>query len=189
MPEMRADQLKENLYALLALGNEMASRILADLPPQHLRQVERAGRADWLPIEIDLDLGVAIHRAVGDEGLRRWARAALRRSMDGAILGPLLVSAVRLFGLTPAGLFKMAPQGWRAAFRGCGELVVVEAAATCAVMDLVGLPEDMQGPAFVVGIAGGLEAVLDTCRVTGEVRVEPPPPGAGARLVATWTAR
>lgn len=189
MPEMRADQLKENLYALLALGNETASRILADLPPQHLRRIEQAGRTEWLPIEIDLNLGVVIHRAVGDDGLRRWSRAALRRSLDGSIQKPLLDTAVRLFGLTPAGLFRMAPQGWRAAFRGAGELVIAGSGPGSTIMDLVGLPEEMRGPAFVIGIAGGLEAVFDTCKVTGEVRLVEPPAGVGARMHATWAAR
>jgi hypothetical protein len=83
----------------------------------------------------------------------------------------------------------MAPQAWRATFRDAGELVISEVTPTSVTMDLVGLPESMQGPAFVVGIGGGLEAVFDASRVTGAVTLLPPPPGAGARFHATWTPR
>ncbi len=189
MPEMRADQLKENLYALLALGNETASRILADMPPQHLRRIEQAARTDWLPVELGVLLGELIWRHVGPEGMRAWSRAALRRSMAGTIMGPLLDTAVRLLGLSPAGLFKMAPQGWRAAFRDAGELAIVESGPATIVMDLQGLPEGMSREPFVAGIAGALEAIFETCKVAGAVQLAPPPPGAGARLIATWTPR
>jgi hypothetical protein len=189
MPEMSAEQLKENLFALLVLGNETACRILADLPPQHLRRIEQAGRTEWLPVELGVNLGVVIHRAVGDEGLRVWSRAAVRRSMDGSIQKPLLDTAVRLFGLSPTGLFKMTPQGFRAIFRGAGELVVAESGATSTTLDLVGLPDGLRGYPFVLGIAGGLEAIFGTCKVTGEIKLVDPPPGVGARMLATWTAR
>jgi hypothetical protein len=189
MPEMRADQLKENLYALLALGNETASRILADMPPQHLRRIEQAARTDWLPAELGVLLGEVIWRHVGEAGMRTWSRAALRRAMSGGVMGPLVDTAVRLLGLSPASLLKMGPQGWRAAFREAGELVIVESGPGTMVMDLQGLPESMSREPFVVGIAGALEAVFETCHVAGAVALAPPPPGAGARMVATWTPR
>jgi hypothetical protein len=189
MAEMSAEQLKENLFALLVLGNETASRILADLPPLHLRRIERAGRAEWLPIEIELTLTRTILAEVGEEGLRRWSSAALKRSLDSSLFRPLLDSAVRLFGLSPLGLFKMAPQGWRRAFRGAGELTVQPEGPAALQIDLVGLPEALQDRSFVLTIGTSLYALLDACKVDGEIRVVEPPPGVGARYQATWTAR
>jgi hypothetical protein len=173
MPEMSADQLKENLFALLVLGNDAASRILADLPPQHLRRIERAGRADWLPIELELTLTRTILAEVGEDGLRRWSATALTRSL----------------GLSPQGLFKMAPQGWTRAFRDAGDLAVQPDGPEALHVDLVGLPEEMQDRSYVLTIGTCLYALLDACKVAGEVQVLAPPPGSGARFRVTWTPR
>lgn len=190
MPEMRAEQLKENLFALLVLGNDTASRILADLPPQHLRRIEQASRTDWLPIEIELTLTRTIRAAVGDEALRRWSSAALRRTLDTSMFRPLFDTAVRLFGLSPNSLFKMAPQGWRTTFRGAGELTVQPGGPTSLVVDLVGLPEEMRDASFVLTIGLAFHALLDACQVTGgRIEVAEPPPGIGARYQVTWAAR
>jgi len=189
MPEMSADQLKENLFALLVLGNDTASRILADLPPQHLRRIEQASRTDWLPMEIELVLTRVILAEVGEEGLRRWSSAALKRTLDSSLFRPLLDTAVKLFGLSPQGLFKMAPKGWGRAFRGAGELTVQPEGASAVVVDLVGLPEEMRDRSFVLTIGTSLYALLDACKVTGEIRVVAPPPGVGARYQVSWTAR
>jgi hypothetical protein len=189
MPEMSAEQLKENLFALLVLGNDAASRILADLPPQHLRRIEQASRADWLPIEIELTLTRAIRSEVGDEGLRQWSSAALKRSLDSSLFRPLLDTAVRLFGLSPLGLFKMVPQGWKRAFRGAGELTVQPEGPGAVLVELVGLPAELQDRSFVLTIGTSLYALLDACKVTGSIQVVEPPPGIGARYRITWTAR
>jgi len=189
MPEMRAEQLKENLFALLVLGNETASRILADLPPQHLRRIERAARTDWLPFEIELTLTRTILASVGEEETRRWSSAALRRTLDSSMFKPLFDTAVRLFGLSPSSLFKMAPQGWKTTFRGAGEMTVQPEGPTALTVDLVGLPDEMRDPAFVFTIGMSFHALLDACKVTGLVQVSEPPPGVGARYQVTWTAR
>lgn len=189
MPEMSAEQLKENLFALLVLGNETASRILADLPPQHLRRIEQASRSEWLPFEIELTLTRTILEAVGEDGLRRWSAAALKRSLDSSLFKPLLDTAVRLFGLSPQGLFKMVPQGWKRAFRGAGELTVQPDGPEALLVDLVGLPEALQDRSFILTIGTSLYALLDAGKVAGDIRVVEAPPGIGARYRVTWTAR
>jgi hypothetical protein len=189
MPEMSAEQLKENLYALLVLGNDTASRILADLPPQHLRRIEQASRSDWLPIEIELTLTRTVLDAVGEEGLRRWSSAALKRALDSSLFKPLLDTAVRLFGLSPPGLFKMVPQGWKRAFRGAGELTVVAEGPETLLVDLVGLPEEMRDRSYVLTIGASFYALLDACKVVGDIREVEPPAGIGVRYQVTWTAR
>jgi len=189
MPEMSAEQLKENLFALLVLGNDTASRILADLPPQHLRRIEQAGRAEWLPIEIELTLTRAILAEVGEEGLRQWSSAALKRSLDSSLFRPLLDTAVRLFGLSPQGLFKMVPQGWKRAFRDAGELTVQPEGPDTLHVDLVGLPEELRDRSFVLTIGTCMYALFDACKVTGQIQVVAPPPGIGARYRVSWTAR
>lgn len=189
MPEMSAEQLKENLFALLVLGNDTASRILADLPPQHLRRIEQAGRTEWLPIAIELTLTRTILAEVGEAGLRRWSSAALKRSLDSSLFRPMLDTAVRLFGLSPSGLFKMVPQGWKRVFRGAGELTVQPDGPASLQVDLVGLPEEMRDESYLLTIGSSFHALFDACKVAGDIRLVAPPPGVGARFQVTWTAR
>jgi hypothetical protein len=186
-PEMRAAQLKEDLPALLELGEGTAAAIRARLDPEVLRRIESATRVDWLPLEVDLALVRAVGAEVGDDGLRRWGRAAARRNTN-ALFRPLVETAVRLFGFTPAGVFKFLPQAWKAAFRGCGELRVDPVAPGELRIVLASPPDAARDPAFLVSIAGAFETVYDTCDTPGRVQVERVEPGEVAFL-ATWTPR
>jgi len=186
MAEMRASQLKEDLVALGSLGHEAAARILAELPPAHLKVIERSTRVDWLPVEVDVALVQVIHAEVGDEGLRHWGREALRRSFESSALRPLITTVARVFGLSPAALLKAAPQAWRATFRGCGELSVEEASGGLVVR-LVGLPSQLHHRPFQLSIGGSLEAVFDLAKVDGHIRLVEPGGLAEARYEVSWT--
>jgi hypothetical protein len=188
MPEMRAAQLQEDITALVELGSEAAARILADISPVTLRRIQDATRVDWLPVEVDLELVYAVHGVVGDEGLRRWGRAAVRRSLDTNLFRPLLETVVRLFGLSPRALFRAVPQAWRATFRGCGEVGVVTEPWGVRLR-LTGLPEALKDRIFLLSVSGSCEAVFDAARVTGEVRLVPSPDAADATFEARWNER
>ena len=186
-PEMRAAQLKEDLPALSELGEAPAAAILARLDPEVLRRIEAATRVDWLPLAVDLALVRAVRDEVGDDGLRRWGRAAARRNAN-ALFRPLIEAAVRLFGFTPAGVFRFLPQAWKAAFRGCGELRVDPVSHGELRIVLVAPPDAARDPAFLASIAGAFEVVYETCGMDGRVQVERVEPGEVV-FRATWTPR
>jgi len=83
----------------------------------------------------------------------------------------------------------MAPQGWKRAFRGAGELTVQPEGPTTLLIDLVGLPEEMRDRSFVLTIGTCMHALFDACKVAGDIAVVEPPPGVGARYRVTWIAR
>ena len=186
MTEMRAAQLKEDLLALQVLGNDVASRILADLPPSLLRRIVHATRVDWLPVETYLELLSAIQPHAGDDGLRRWARAAVGRSIATSFFKPLVETAIRLFGVSPASIFKVAPQAWQQAFRGGGDLVVLGLGPGTCRVGLRDLPPHLGNRNFLVSIEGALEAPLDVCKVEGQVRLAPPSADLSAVFEGTW---
>lgn len=187
-PAMRAAQLKEDLDALAeTLGADQARRILATVPAATMAAIQSATRVDWLPIRADLELVEAIDAGSGRDGTRRWGRAALRRSMDRPLLKPLLDAAVRLFGLSPAGVFRMAPQGWKATFRGCGDVVVASSEPGRVRLELRGAPSALRHEAFLASIAGSFEAIFDLTKAPdGRVAVELRDASDPA-FVATWT--
>lgn len=188
MSEMRAAQLKDDLLALVALGNQRASLILAEVPPGELRRIVRASTFDWLPIGVNLDLCRTVHAAAGDAGVRAWGRAAVRRSLESSSFRPIVETATRVFGLTPAALLRVGPLVWRSTFRDAGRFTVTLTSPHTAMVRLVELPEAMRERPFLLSIAGALEAVFDVTGGPGTIQfVEPP--GAEARFVATWRTR
>lgn len=188
MTEMRAAQLKDDLLALVALGNQRASLILAEVPPGELRRIVRASTFDWLPIGVNLELCRTVHGAAGDAGIRAWGRAAIRRSLESSLFRPVVETATRAFGLTPAALLRIAPLVWRSTFRDAGRLTVTLTSPHTATVQLVGLPGSMRERPFLLSIAGALEAVYDVAGGSGTIQfVEPL--DTEARFVATWPAR
>jgi hypothetical protein len=183
---MRAAQLKEDLQALQVLGNDHASRILADLTPASLRRIVGSTRVDWLPMEHYLELLVAVQAHVGDAGLCRWARAAVRRSVESTLLRPIVEAAIRLFGVSPASLFRISSQVWQQIVRGGGELVLLSQGPGVCRVGLRGTPLVLQDRNFYLSVAGALEAAFDTCEVEGRVRLVTPSAGLVAEFEATW---
>jgi hypothetical protein len=189
MTEMRAAQLKEDLLALRELGNDVASRILSDLPPAGLRRIVGSTRVDWVPIGLYLELLAAVQAHVGDDGLQRWARLAIHRSIESSLLRPIVETASRLFGLTPAGIYKVTSQGWRQIIRGGGELAVVSCVPGACRFGLRDAPPALHQRNFLVSVAGALETAFDICKVDGQVRLVAPAADLAAEFEATWSKR
>jgi hypothetical protein len=187
MAEMRAARLKEDLLALVALGDELASRIVATLPPRDLRRIERAAPDEWLPIELTVSLCRSVHAAAGEEGVRAWRRAAIRRFVESSLFRPVLDATVRLLGLTPAALLRLVPTFWGSSYREAGQIAVELAPPQAAAVRLIALPGPMRERAVLVSMMGGLEALLETVGCTGEVRLVEPV-GGDVVITASWRA-
>lgn len=186
MATIRAAQLQVQLQSLERLDHADASRIVAELTPATLRRITHATRVDWLPIELHLELARAGLRLLGEQGLRDWGRAALTRAMKSTFLGPIFEGAVRLFGLSPAALVRTAPSVYQAAFRDCGGLVAVELEERLWRVVLQDLPREVRDRAFLVSMAGALEATVEVGQAKGEVRLLTPEPGQSAEYEVTW---
>jgi hypothetical protein len=187
--EIRAAQLKEDLLALRELGNDVASRILADLPPASLRRIVNSTRVDWVPIGLYLELLVVVQAHVGDEGVQRWARAAVGRSIESSLLRPIVETASRLFGVSPAGIYKITSQVWQQIIRGGGELAVQSGGPGTCRVGLRGAPPALHQRVFLLSVAGALETAFDICKVEGQVRLVPPAAGLTAEFEAAWSER
>jgi hypothetical protein len=188
MAEMRAAQSKDVLLSLVELGSDRASRILADVPGRSLRLIDRASAFDWIPIEIDLDLCRIVQAAAGEEGIRAWGRAAVLRTIESSLFRPLVDTSIRVFGLTPVTLLRLAPLIWRSTFRGAGQITVKLTAPRTATVQTAGLPAAMRERAFLHSIAGSLEAAFELAGDAGTILLVDPPDGE-PRFVATWTGR
>jgi hypothetical protein len=174
MAEIRAQQLKQDLQALVELGHDQASFILASVSPRDLRTIQQAGPTDWLPIELELELCRRIHATAGDDGIRAWGLASLRAGIEGPLLKPMLETTIRMFGLSPAALLRLGPLAWRSAFREAGRLDVTMVPGQAGIARLCGLPEVMFERAFLLSIAGCLETVFAVTGHPGAVQLVEP---------------
>jgi hypothetical protein len=172
MPEIRAAQLQENLVALAVLGDEVARRVLADVPAEVLTRIREATRVAWLPVvEVNEPLLRAIRAHAGDEGLRDFARAAALRSATSRLFGPIVEPLVRMFGLKPGVLLRVPPLAYRATFRGMGELSVESSAPHRVRFALRRLPPKVERDQFLLVMAGAIESALAHAQVVGRVDV------------------
>jgi hypothetical protein len=169
----------------VALGDGPASRIVATLPPRDLRRIERAAPDEWLPVEVMVSLCRSVHAAAGDDGVRAWRRAAMRRSVESSLFRPLLDATVRLLGLTPAALLRLVPRLWGSSYREAGQIAVELDPPLAAAVRLIALPGPMRERVVLVSMAGGLEALLETVGCTGEVRLVEPVE-ADVVITASW---
>jgi len=187
MAEVRAAQLQENLVALAVLGDEVARRVLADVPTEVLARIREATRVAWLPVvEVNEPLLRAIRAHAGDEGLRDFARAAALRSATSRLFGPIVEPLVRMFGLKPGVLLRVPPLAYRATFRGMGELSVVSSAPHRVRFALRRLPPQIERDQFLLVMAGAIESALAHARVIGRVDVLAGAGDATARFEARW---
>jgi hypothetical protein len=185
MVEIRAAKLKEDLMALVALGSDRASRILADLPARELRRIDRASAVDWIPVEVFLELCRIIHASAGDPGVRAWGRAATGRAAEASPYRPIIAASIQVLGLSAATLLRLAPPLWRSTFRKAGRLTVTLTPPHAALVRLVGLPAPMRQRPFLLSVAGGLEAAFELAGRPGTIQfVEPLE--EEPRFIATW---
>ncbi|MFT3913907.1 MAG: hypothetical protein QM704_07275 [Anaeromyxobacteraceae bacterium] len=187
MAEMRAAQLQEDLVALAALGDEVARRVLADLPPEVVARIREATRVDWLSIrEVHEPFLHAVRRHAGDEGLRTFARVAALRSATSRFVGPIIEPLVRVFGLGPEVMLRVPPTAYRATFRGMGELVRLSAAPNLVRFALRGLPSDIDREPMYLVVAGALEGAVAHAKVAGRAEILAGEGGADAVFEVRW---
>lgn len=172
-PLIKAAQIKANLTYLDHLGEDAKRKVLAALRPETVRQIEDSTRVDWLPLELDIELTDTVVKVVGDKGMSDWALTCLMVSSQSGLLGPLVTGSIRLFGLSPKAVFKIAPKAWLAVFKNCGHLVIEDKAKT--TIELVGhnLPQQMiESNAYLVGIQGSFRAVFELTRFKGNITID-----------------
>jgi hypothetical protein len=187
MAEIRAAQLQENLVALAVLGDDLARRVLADVPAEVLARIREATRVAWLPVvAVNEPLLRAIRVHAGDEGLRDFARAAALRSATSRLFGPIVEPLVRMFGLKPGVLLRVPPVAYRATFRGMGELSVESSAPSRVRFALRRLPLEVERDQFLIVLAGAIESALAHAQVVGRVDILPGPADADAGFEARW---
>lgn len=186
-PRMRANHIQQNVASLDLLGADVARAVKAEIGAYTLDRIASATRVEWLPIDVDVELTEAVARITGEDGLRKWSRAALAASVEAPFLRPIVRTAITLFGLTPASLLRHAPIGWKQVYQDCGAIRFESVSDTHVRLHLDGAaPQMTSSKPYLVGVAGAWEAAFDIARVEGGVVTLDVPSPVAAVFDVTW---
>lgn len=186
-PRLRASHCKGTLRALHAVAPEAAARVLDALPAEVRDGLAAATGLDYVPAAWDVALVAAIEGAMEPPRARRIYRVTMVDNLGGPLLGSLVAGALKLFGASPAGLYRWAGRGHAHVCQGCGSLRLLEVGERSAVLQIASMPPPLVVAPYLQAMGATLEAVLDVCGVEGDVVTTPT--HDGARFEARWRPR
>lgn len=180
---MRASHLHSNVQAIDALGEDDA-RAVKERCKDAIAEAEWQLSVAWLPLELDIAITGAVDAVCGETRLRQWSADAIAATSRTPLLRPML-GALRRLGLTPHSALKRAPYGWDLIYKHCGALRYEREDDTTASLWLEGAPARMLDAAYMRGMAGTFDGVIEIGGgEDGHCALEPH--GDAMRLLCTW---
>ena len=135
----------------------------------------------------DIDQVVAVAFDVGGEMcLIDASRRHMLRFRDTPMMRPLIDAVVRLSGMTPHAIFRIAPRARAAVVTDAGTLEYFRVADTEARLELRGLPGNAVAP-NAIHMRGGWLGILDACHVQGTVSADVDVPRGNIDFAIRWT--
>ena len=138
--------------------------------PREIERVEGASRMDWIDLSVQLAILDAIYSEVG---MRRWEQfvsAHFSSTVEQPFVRSMFETSVRLFGMSPAAVFKVFAKTWATISRGCGDVTIGEVDPRATTIRVTGLPVDQEHiDLFVRGFRATFKGVLDVFKSTGDV--------------------
>src|SRR5882757_9120510 len=111
---------------------------------------------------------------MGERDTINLGRAPMLRVTARAWVRSLRDTAIRIFGLTPRGLYRFAPRFWDAVYSHSGELVCVPRAEGAVTIVLNNIPKAMLlAPGHLNAMSGAFASALEICDVRGDVWMRP----------------
>lgn len=172
--QIRAALPLQSLRVLESIAGSEHTRVLARLRPETLARLRSVTRLEWLPIQIDVELGLAVADVLGPDVDRERARLCVLHMFESSLLRPFIHGADMLFGLSPAGLIATIPRGWPAVYRDAGVMRYEVDGGLRRVIIYEAVPPEVIGSRlYLDSITGALESVFDLSKVEGSVTLGP----------------
>jgi hypothetical protein len=164
---------------------------LLDRVNRELRdEIRERGMLDWITAQQFSKLVDVVFEALGAARAREFWRVNLQTSLERALLSPLRLGAVALYGKNPGALLRMTPQAWQLVSRNCGLCRVTEQLPEAIGLRFEALPDIFRNSAMLALWSGGSESCLERMNFDGEVAATIDPQRRSAvELHVTWRAR
>jgi hypothetical protein len=190
-PLIRARFCQEWLAMIAKEEEPYRGRFLARVSPETRAQIETASRVGWLPLSIHVGFSEIQLETFGIARAHDYYRRAFAESLRGPVLGPLMMTAARLLGLSPASFVKWAPRGYDAGFRNAGQVQGEVLDAHRARLVYSNLPAMCTASdAWMTSSQGSAYGAYDVLGVEGVVRLDTSARAEGKMVLALeWSDR
>jgi hypothetical protein len=138
--------------------------------PREIERVETSSRMDWIDLSVQLAILDAIYSEVG---MRRWEQfvaAHFSSTIEQPFVRSMFETSVRLFGMSPAAVFKVFTKTWATISKHCGHVSIGEVDPRATTIRVSDLPVEQEHiDLFVRGFRATFQGVLDVFKTAGEV--------------------
>ena len=169
---MRAAQTQSLLAAVERLPAGERAKIRALIGEAAVERAREALPVSFLPMSLHMHVSDCIRDVVGPaRNVEVW-RETMLLAFDRPLLRSFVDMTTRIFGISPAGLFKRSQKVNELITRNAGSLTFALTGPHEGTLTLVGFPaHQFRFACYVEGVAGCLEATIALCRCTGTVKV------------------
>jgi hypothetical protein len=159
---------------LVALEDEpFRSRFFERVPPEIRAQIDKSLRVAWLPLSIHVTLGDIMLEAFGSARAHDYYRRSFVRAVKGPVFGPLFVTGMRLFGVSPATIIRWGSRGYEAGFKNAGRIVGRSLAPGRARLEFFDLPAVcIASEGWPTAMLGTMYGIYDVLGVEGVIRAD-----------------
>jgi hypothetical protein len=185
-PSVQAGYMKNFAAAVDRLGASGTRVQQAD--PELFQAIEDASRLSWMPVEWNVRMVHALHRALGAERTHAFLSQMIHSQLDTPMWRGFVQGAVRLLGLDPGSLAKWLPHAYGIMFRHCGQWSAHRDDVDEARFEVRDLPESLaQDRLWLGSIRSGLYALYQLCGTQGEAELAEVDEESGrVRFRLTW---
>lgn len=166
----RASTCKSAMGSFERLDPQAFARVCAAVP-EYVQTIRDAGRLAWIDAEVFDGYNAACLRELGQARYVDLWRAYTVGQIDSPVFGKLADGAMRVFGITPRGLFKLMGQAWTLTTRGYGVASTVVKSDTRATVRLEQVPPSGRLPTVVLSMHGSLRGLLEMAKTEGRVEM------------------
>ena len=164
----------QDWLALVAQEQEpYRTRFFARVTPEMRAQIDGAARVAWLPIALHVGLADIQLASFGPARAHDYYRRAFVSAIKGPIFAPVLMTAVRLLGLSPGTFARWASRGHDTAYKNVGTMQGEVLGTHRAQITFSGLPEICaRSDGWVMSTQGSAYGVYDLLEMRGVVRID-----------------
>lgn len=149
------------------------TRFFARVTPEMRAQIDGATRVAWLPIALHVRLADIQLEAFGPAGAHDYYRRAFVSAIKGPIFAPLLMTGVRLLGLSPAGFIRWSSRGHDTCYKNVGSMHGEVLGPYHGRVTFRDLPEICaRSDGWVMSTQGSAYGLYDLLEMSGVVRLD-----------------
>ena len=165
----------------------LKGQVEATIPRSSLMAIRDTPSMGWVPIEFEHHVSRSIFAVLGDRGEDYFRWLFVNHLRKAPLLAPVIDRAMKLFGLDPGQMMRLAPTAFTLAFRGfCGD-IESDRSHMRASFHLLDCHEAVFGcPSYPRSWRGAIRGTFDLSHMEGAVEMEIDEPSRAVRYMLRW---